>query len=260
MSIDATKWAWGAPVSTTPERIVLLSLADRAGEDHTAWPSAKRLCVDTCLDRKTVLKVISGLIEKGILIDTGERKGPTKSVRVLKLNGVSGREEQYQNWDSSKQVKSSDPKNGTSTKNGTDSDPKNGTDSDPKFGIQNQSMNQPLNRSINKGKKSESSATKYDAKAIELPVSVNRDLWIQFVDMRNSIKKPLTENAVNLLIKRLVGFGEFANQSLEASIIGSYQTVYLPKTQTPSQNQPQRRRFGNQAANQDQMRTVGDQN
>lgn len=100
----------------------------------------------------------------------------------------------------------------------------------------------------------------FDAKAIELPGSVNRDLWIQFVDMRNSIKKPLTENAVNLLIKRLVGFGEFANQSLEASIIGSYQTVYLPKTQTPSQNQPQRRRFGNQAVNQDQMRTVGDQN
>ena len=116
---------------------------------------------------------------------------------------------------------------------------------------------------INKGKSKKISSEKlnpFDAKAIELPVSVNRDLWIQFVDMRNSIKKPLTENAVNLLIKRLVGFGEFANQSLEASIIGSYQTVYLPKTQTPSQNQPQRRRFGNQAANQDQMRTVGDQN
>ena len=32
----------------------------------------------------------------------------------------------------------------------------------------------------------------FDAKAIELPVNVNRDLWIQFVDMRNSIRKPLT--------------------------------------------------------------------
>lgn len=104
----------------------------------------------------------------------------------------------------------------------------------------------------------------FDAKAIELPVHVNRDLWIQFVDMRNSIKKPLTENAVKLLINKLIGFGESANQSLEVSIIGSYQSIFQPKQQAPAQNQqqPQRRRFGNQAANQDQnqMRTVGDQN
>lgn len=101
----------------------------------------------------------------------------------------------------------------------------------------------------------------FDAKAIELPVNVNRDLWIQFVDMRNSIRKPLTENAVNLLIKKLVGFGELANQSLEVSIIGSYQSVYPPKQQNPVQNQQplERRRFGNQA-DPNQMRTVGEQN
>lgn len=116
----------------------------------------------------------------------------------------------------------------------------------------------------NKGKSKKTSSEKlnaFDAKAIELPVNVNRDLWIQFVDMRNSIKKPLTENAVNLLIKRLIGFGESANQSLEASIIGSYQSVFQPKQQAPVQNQqqPQRRRFGNQPT-ENQMRTVGDQN
>lgn len=101
----------------------------------------------------------------------------------------------------------------------------------------------------------------FDAKAIELPVNVNRDLWIQFVDMRNSIRKPLTENAVNLLIKKLVGFGDQANQSLEASIIGSYQSVYPPKQQTSVQNQQpmQRRRFGNQV-DPNQMRTVGESN
>ena len=101
----------------------------------------------------------------------------------------------------------------------------------------------------------------FDAKNIQLPENVNRDLWIQFVDMRNSIRKPLTENAVNLMIKKLVGFGDQANQSLEASIIGSYQSVYPPKQQTPVQNQQpmQRRRFGNQA-DPNQMRTVGESN
>jgi len=101
----------------------------------------------------------------------------------------------------------------------------------------------------------------FDAKPVELPVNINRDLWIQFVDMRNSIRKPLTENAVNLLIKKLIGFGDQANQSLEASIIGSYQSVYPPKQQNPVQNQQpmQRRRFGNQA-DPNQMRTVGESN
>lgn len=123
------------------------------------------------------------------------------------------------------------------------------------------------NKKINKKSKSESEKPKaekpnaFDAKAIELPVNVNRDLWIQFVDMRNSIRKPLTENAVNLLIKKLVGFGDQANQSLEASIIGSYQSVYPPKQQTSVQNQQpmQRRRFGNQVDS-NQMRTVGESN
>lgn len=42
----------------------------------------------------------------------------------------------------------------------------------------------------------------FDAKSIELPPGVNRDLWNQFVDMREAKRKPLTENAVSLLIKK----------------------------------------------------------
>lgn len=131
------------------------------------------------------------------------------------------------------------------------------------------------NKKINKKSKSESKQPKaekpkphssekpspFDAKAIELPESINRDLWIGFVDMRNSIRKPLTEKAVGLMIEKLIGFGGLANQSLENSIMCNYQGVFLPKTQpTANQNQqqPQRRRFGSQS-NQNEMRTVGDQ-
>lgn len=132
------------------------------------------------------------------------------------------------------------------------------------------------NKKINKKSKSESKQPKaeklkhqssekpssFDAKAIELPGTVNRDLWIGFVDMRNSIRKPLTENAVKLILNKLIGFGPSANQSLENAIIGNYQSVYEPKAQSSvnqNQQQPQRRRFGIQS-NQNEMRTVGDQN
>ena len=100
MSLDATNWAWRVKF---PEKaggalpalklIVLLSMADRASEDHTCFPSINRLASDCRMNRKTVLKIIAELIEDGLISDTGERKGRTKQVIVYRLNGVNGREE-----------------------------------------------------------------------------------------------------------------------------------------------------------------------
>lgn len=134
MSIDATRWAWTAPVSNSSQRLVLLSLADRAGEEHTAWPSIERLAKDTVLDKKTVQKVILELINLGLVEDTGERTGPTRRVRVLKLNGVKGREEYTQI-----QNDSNTPKNGNIKQSQKRNDSKNG--------MQNLSENLPMNLS-----------------------------------------------------------------------------------------------------------------
>ena len=99
MSLDATIWAWKVRQkqkkggSLKPlKKLVLLSLADRASEDHCAFPSMSRLVEDTEIDRKTVLKIIDELIEDGLIMDTGERKGRTKQVKVYQLLGVNGRE------------------------------------------------------------------------------------------------------------------------------------------------------------------------
>ncbi len=99
MSLDATIWAWkirqkqkkGGSIKPL-KKLVLLSLADRASEDHCAYPSVARLVEDTEMDRKTVLKIIDELVEDGLIIDTGERKGRTKQVKVYQLMGVCGRE------------------------------------------------------------------------------------------------------------------------------------------------------------------------
>lgn len=156
MSIDATRWAWTAPVNNSSQRLVLLSLADRAGEEHTAWPSIERLAKDTVLDKKTVQKVILELIKLGLVEDTGERTGPTRRVRVLKLNGVKGREEYTQNLDDANTPKNgnikqsqkrNDSKNGNDPKNSALNNPKNGMLNDPKNGVQNLSGNLPMNLS-----------------------------------------------------------------------------------------------------------------
>ena len=164
MSIDATRWAWTAPVKNSSQRLVLLSLADRASDDHTAWPSIERLAKDTVLDKKTVQKVILELIKLSLVEDTGERKGPTKRVRVLKLNGIKGREECTQNLDDSsdkKAIKSNlnNPQNGNikQPQKRNDSNNRNNHESgnlnNTKNGVlnypKNEMQNQPLNLSMN---------------------------------------------------------------------------------------------------------------
>ncbi|MGN5765109.1 helix-turn-helix domain-containing protein [Acinetobacter calcoaceticus] len=139
MSLDATNWAWRVELKEKKggcrlplKRLVLLSLADRAGEDHTCYPSMKRLENDTQIERKTVLKIIAELIQDGLIADTGERKGVTKQVKVYKLIGINGREtvpkvEQFQQRNSSNNGIPNSPNNGTlnSAVNGTQNLPKN---------------------------------------------------------------------------------------------------------------------------------------
>ena len=170
MSIDATRWAWTAPVNNSSQRLVLLSLADRAGEEHTAWPSMERLASDTVLNLKTVKKVVTELIELGLILDTGKRTGPTGRVRILELVGVQSRE-QTKNWAHSNKPNigsikdNNEPKNGTikqTQKRGYSPDlmnpildgnePKNGTLNEPNIGSIKDN-NEPKNGTIKQTQK-----------------------------------------------------------------------------------------------------------
>ncbi len=66
MSLDATRWAWDQKVKAT-QKIILLSLADRADEKHCCFPSIERLEIDTGLNRKTIMLSIKKLAEIGLL-------------------------------------------------------------------------------------------------------------------------------------------------------------------------------------------------
>jgi uncharacterized protein YdaU (DUF1376 family) len=72
-----------------------------------------------------------------------------------------------------------------------------------------------------------------------LPNFIDRNLFNAFVEMRVKIKKPLTEVATDLLIKKLIKFESkqvgLANQALENSIESSYQGVFEPKINNSTQ-------------------------
>ena len=92
MSLDATRWAWEQKNITPLEKLLLLSLADRAGESHEAWPSWSRLMADTGAARNTIHKCLLALQEKGLII----KSGTVKQVIKYKLIGVKGRDEELQ--------------------------------------------------------------------------------------------------------------------------------------------------------------------
>lgn len=213
MSLDATRWAWTVKIPDNKEckksnkRLVLLSLADRAAEDHTCFPSAKRLVADTCLDRKTVLAVISELITDGLLKDTGERKGVTKQVRVLKLIGVHGREdtvptkEQYQQRNRSN--------------NGTNNNPAVGTDNGTADGTRNLSI-ESTNESTNiyKGKFNFANAL--------VSQGADQKLISEYMEVRKAKKAVNSETAFKSLISEQQKSGLTLNQVLEHCVVNSW--------------------------------------
>lgn len=128
MSLDATRWAWQQELRPS-QKLVLLSLADRAGSDNTVWPSYEQICFDTGLDRKTVWGAIKAMVELGLMVDTGERKGVTKQIPVLRLVGVQMREKEQSE-------KRNDSENGTVPKRARKSS-ENGTCNSSENGIRN---------------------------------------------------------------------------------------------------------------------------
>lgn len=84
MSLDATRWAWQQKVTAT-QKLVLLSLADRADENHHCYPSTSRLVNDTGLYRETIFKAIDEL-EKLNLLSVKRELGKGNKFTLLGVN------------------------------------------------------------------------------------------------------------------------------------------------------------------------------
>ena len=203
MSRIATDWAWSLDLKA-PQKILILSLADRADEYHCCYPSIQRLVKDTGLDKKTIGKWINLMIEDGLISDTGERKGPTKRVRVLRLN-----------IEFECTQKRDDTKSGNVPKNGSLNVPKNGS--------QNQSL-ETNNEPKKKG---------FDAKKEPIPDWLDREIWFNWIDYRNEIKKPFkTKKTFELQVKFLLECleeGYSPEEIINQSIANGWQGLFKPK-------------------------------
>lgn len=88
MSFKYTKSVWSFSFkgkNRAIKKLIMLNLADRAGDDGLCFPSVAKIAEDTLLDRRTIMTAITSMIEDGLLEDTKMRKGQTKQVRVLRI-------------------------------------------------------------------------------------------------------------------------------------------------------------------------------
>lgn len=234
MSVDATRWAWLAPVKSSTQRLVLLSLADRAGEYHTCFPSVARITKDTKLNRKTIMKVIGELIELGLVEDTGHKKGATKQVIVYRLLGIKTREDEEINSTNIGTV----PKTGQS---------QNYHETVP-FLPHNSTKNGTQNL---KGTKKESNNNIKFNFAQELKnLGASEQLISDWLQVRKAKKAGNTKTALNGFMKQVEKSGLPLNTVLEICVIRSWQgfnvdwlknvdlSEFQPKQQEPNQAQP----------------------
>lgn len=118
-------------------------------------------------------------------------------------------------------------------------------------------------------KKSQANRPKFDAKNIDLSEypNVSLEAWTGFAEMRQAIKKPLTERAAKIILKKLqVEYQDQANAVLDQSTVNNYQDIYPLKTTPiapqakPHSQQPYQKRFGGQQQPNHPMRDVGGEN
>ena len=69
-----------------------------------------------------------------------------------------------------------------------------------------------------------------EACAVQLPIGVNRDLWIAYIEMRQASKKLPTQKAIKMILDDLNKWGhEKANQSIQNSIKSNWVGLFEPK-------------------------------
>jgi len=222
MSLDATRWAWMQMVGRSAAKLVLLSLADRAGEDHTSYPSLPRLHKDTELDIKTIRACLDHLMDLGLVA----RKADPGKVPIYRLIGFAGREDTP--------TKSGTPtKNGTPTKSGTPPLPKLVPLPLPK--LVPEPINEPIKNQPREDNPLPPCSKPAPAKAPRPavwtpPAEIDPTVWADFETHRREIRKPLTGLSRDKNAKVLVVLTQAQQrQCVDASIANHWTGLFPPK-------------------------------
>ena len=259
MSVQAIAWAYRQHVERSAAKFILVTMANYANADLLCWPTVTTLENDTGQDRKTVLANIDRLRVSGHLVDTGERKGVTKSVVVFRLNDPKG--------EAPASPVDEQAKSQSDTKNGTPEQSQNRDNSEseavPFFppsstvfpGKQSQNSVEAVPKTGHRTIKEPSITikepkTKRDyLSQLVLPDWLPDSAWADWVAHRKAIKSALTLRAAQLCISTLDKLRQAGHDPvavIEQTVMsGKWSGLYPLKQQPTDANAPQARSQSN---------------
>lgn len=239
MSYQAVNWALAQNVRHSAAKFLLVVMSHYA--DKNSWESflaVKRMAECTGQDRKTVIVNIARLIDEGFIADTKRRVGETGQIPVYLINGPkngTASDEGGDEYEGGNSPKIGTPKgsqkrepceNGNSTVF-----PHNSTVFPAKqsqISLETVPKTVPVIEDLKENRKKESKSSS----ATEIPDWVPDRAWKAFVEMRQKIKKPLTEYAKELALKELqnlVTQGQNAEAVINQSVLKSWQGFFAVK-------------------------------
>lgn len=204
MSIDATRWAWQQKVSPT-QKLVLLSLADRADENNLCYPSIARLESDTGLYRETIFEAIKSLEEmKLLLVERQLGKGNRYT-----LIGVNGRHET-----SSEKPTGSDMPTSREKHTGTSREKPTAQSGKADYYQSGKADTEPTNESTNNLPIESTNKKRSRNEGLELLKDIPESLALDYLKIRKAAGKPLTATALAGIVREATKIG----YTLEAAI------------------------------------------
>ena len=204
-------------------KILLLVIMSYESKEGYSYPSHSRLIKETGLSKSTLIKCLKELEELGYIVS--EKSTGNNNKYFI---------------DSS--IKTSSSKNDSSTKNDTSSSAKNDT------GVVLNLVHK--NKQENKQKNNNS-----DLEVIVEAYTDNKELKetiIDFIEMRKSIKKKLTERALKTILNKLdkIALNDFEKiEILENSIVNCWQGVFEIKKEAHNAGANQNYRYGSICSN-----------
>lgn len=202
-------WAFQQKLKSSV-KFVLITLCNYADAENRLWPSISDLVEKTCMDRKTVMAAIDTLEKNGYLIDTGERKGRTKQVKVYFID---------MNSTGNGTVKESQKRN--SIENGTVPNfPSKSTVFPAKeYQISHERVPKTVHGTINEPS-IEPSGNRQKAQApfstdLLIRDGVPDDVARDFAELRKRLKAPISETAIKGLIREAQKAGMTLTEVLE---------------------------------------------
>lgn len=195
MSSEALAWAFKSDVKPSSVKFTLVALCECANyQTGKIFPSIRHLCQITGQDRKTVISNIGKLLSEGWIDETGERVGKTGQIKVYQAN-----------IGTVPKVEQSQERNGSAF---------------------------PLKES----QKRDTEPSREPSRHInrDFPHWLPLEAWNGWLDMRNKLKKPPTNRAIELALDKLEAMqqkGQDITEVLDRSTINGWTDLYEPKEQ-----------------------------